>query len=59
MVARPWISARMGRVPSITAVTQVPDTSLGLPDNMAWEGFSTCCRPFSPMSNTPISLVEP
>ena len=26
VVARPWISARMGRVPSITAVTQVPDT---------------------------------
>ena len=49
----------MGREPSMTQATQVPETFSGLPSSMAWEGLLTSSSPLSPISKTPISLVEP
>ena len=43
----------------MTQATQVPETFSGLPSSMAWEGLLTSSSPLSPISKTPISLVEP
>ena len=52
-------SAKIGRVPSITQATQVPDAPSGRPSKSIWLGFGTSIRPRSAISKTPISLVEP
>ena len=57
--ARAWTSASTGLAPSITQVTQVPGASSGRPESSISDGFSTSVRPWSPISNTPISLVAP
>ena len=49
----------MGRVPSMTQVTQVPGVSSGRPESMVSDGFGTSRRPVSAISKTPISFVEP
>jgi len=49
----------MGREPSITQATQLPETPLGRPAMSIALGFSTSARPVSRISNTPISFVEP
>ena len=56
---RAWISARTGRTPSITQVTQVPGASSGRPASRLSEGLGTSASPPSSISNTPISLVAP
>lgn len=58
-LTRAWISARIGRVPSMAQTTQEPAAFSGRPLRSISEGFSTSARPLSRISNTPISLVEP
>ena len=59
LVARAWISLRMGRLPSIVQATQLPETPSGRPSKSIWEGFSISSNPCPVISNMPSSLVEP
>ncbi len=52
-------STKMGRVPSIVGMTTEPVAFWGRSAKKRLEGFSTSSRPFSFISNTAISLVDP
>ncbi len=59
LLARACSSTRIGRVPSILAVTVEPGAFAGRSDKKTAEGLATSSRPWSFISKTPISLVEP
>ena len=58
-VTSAWTSRRIGLVPSKEQATTAPDASFGRPEISISDGFSTSESPFSSISNTPISFVEP
>ena len=56
---RAWISTSMGRVPSIPAKNEAPDTAWSRSARNSAEGLVTCDRPASVISKTPISSAGP
>ena len=58
-LVRACSSTRIGRVPSMLAVTTDPAAAAGRSDRKTAEGLATSSSPRSFISKTPISLVEP